>query len=83
MRKSIALTANETAIAATARKALASVVAGQGVTIAFQKQDKALRFLNGSFVEVVGSGDKEVVRLNTVDGFRSANLSRIISVTAL
>lgn len=83
MRKSVALTANEQNIARTAREALASVKPGQGVVVSFQKQDKTLRRLAGSLVEVAGTGDKEVVRIETPEGFRSANLHRVLTVTAL
>lgn len=83
MRKPIALTANEAKIADTARNALAGVENGSGVMVTFQKADKSLRTLAGTKVEVSGVGDKEIVKVETVDGFRSANLHRIIGVTAL
>ena len=83
MRKPIALTANETRIAETARKALASIDNGAGVVVTFQKADKSLRSLAGTKVEVAGTGDKEIVKVETVDGFRSANLHRVIAVAAL
>lgn len=80
MRKPILLSESDKMTAASMRPALISRI-GMEATVSFVKADGTPRTLVGTVVEVAGEGDKEVVRMETAEGFRSANVYRITNVT--
>lgn len=84
MRKSRDLSAAEKQNASNHRvPILAAGLSGRDVTVTFIKQDGTPRVLTGHIESLSGEGDKEIVTLDTAEGFRSANLSRIVGVDVL
>jgi hypothetical protein len=81
MRKPIALSATQKDVAAVAKASLPAP--DEFVKVYFRKQNGTFRSLSGRLAEVKGSGDKAVVVVETANGYRSANLHRVISVKAL
>jgi len=76
MRKPEVNTPVEKRFATIARKTL-EVNIGENVTVEFTKRDGERRTLVGRVEAIKGTGDKEVVIIETAEGFRSANLTRI------
>lgn len=80
MRKPIELLAVEQIRANLARPQVSAAI-GKPVTLDYVKQDGTDRTLVGTVVEVKGLDDKEVVVIETAEGFRSANMWGIRKVT--
>jgi len=84
MRKSRDLSLAEKQNASSHRvPLLAAGLSGRDVSVTFIKQDGTPRTMSGHIEAISGEGDKEIVTIETTDGFRSANLSRIIGVDIL
>lgn len=73
------LNAAEVLRANTARAILSKMVDSE-VCINYRKRDGSPRIIRGRVVEIVGAGDKEIVKVQTKEGFKSANLWNIFEV---
>lgn len=77
MRKPEINTPAEKRFATVARNVLVESI-GEIVTIEFRKrEDETIRVMTGKVLELKGTGDKEVVLIETDKGIRSASLVRI------
>lgn len=81
--KTTILTAADKSRASKARTMLNAAAPGERVLVNYVRRDGVTKHYEGPVVSRIGTGDKEAVVLDTLDGPRSLNLWRAKSVVLM